>query len=480
MTAWGTPEKPYGWMTSEEFDALLDQPLPECLRLDDEPKLQRAVGKVRASDPVERMQALAVNIAKAGGLDGHIVQALREDPAVRRLKREQGEDSYQAEVNFLLHRVHVTLNAEFRESRETFKSDAYIRGTSEYREQVTRLQARRLAERDFQDHLDQLEGDVEEFETIDLAEVEPEDSPGMDPTGTAYDKGKVWIAGEPGGGKTLKVRWLLLVAHVREAGRTVAIYECEMGPRNTRAMLEALGATPEEISKFKYYQYLGGGVADLTRHGKTIARKMQRDGASVLMYDAVAPLMMEAGLDEDKAGQVRRFINRSADPIVEQGGLVYFIDHTGNNSETGHRPRGSSDKKAGTDMLITLSVPKGKSFAKGHSGEFVLTVRKDRYGEVGEGFKRRVRVECGDDGSIRLRPGNWTAPISDDDKEKLSAGSTLGAALMQLRERGPLNKQDLERLTGIKAKTLYTSLYHSANSDKPKVRQLDGGLWEAL
>lgn len=324
------------------------------------------------------------------------------------------------------------------------------------------------------------EGDPDLFQSIDWDEVTDEDEVTLDAAGLFYGQGKVLLAGDSESGKTWLAHWTLL-QHVRH-GRVVSVYELEMGDRQTKKRLHLLGATREELQRIKYYRV--PEMTSLIEQGSALNRAMLRDGSDVIMYDAVIPLVMESGLDNNSAVDIRRFINRSANAVTERGGLALFLDHT--NHDNKDRAAGSRDKKAAVDMQVMVSTLAKERFFKGHSGKMTLELTKDRYGLIGTGAKMAVRVVANADHTVELVPLGWSRGDPTDPAEARQSAeaateklTTLPACIAALKQHGPMTADALAEKIGKSKDAVRMALTRNADTKNPKVKQV-GDLWKTL
>lgn len=348
------------------------------------------------------------------------------------------------------------------------------------REKLQDLRALYQARKVFDAELMNEEGDPGLFQSIDWDEVTDEDEVTLDSAGLFYAQGKVLLAGDSESGKTWLAHWTLL-QHVRH-GRVCSIYELEMGDRQTKKRLQLLGATHEDLRRIKYYRV--PEMTSLIEQGSALNQAMLRDGSDVIMYDAVIPLVMESGLDNNSAVDIRRFINRSANAVTERGGLALFLDHT--NHDNKDRAAGSRDKKAAVDMLVMVSTAKNDRFFKGHSGKMTLELTKDRYGLIGTGARMAVRVVANADHTVELVPLGWgRSELSDPDELRKAAGtatdklSTLQKSVAALKQHGPMTTTDLAEKLGLDESVVRSALNRTVKTQHPKVRRA-GDLWKAV
>lgn len=206
-----------------------------------------------------------------------------------------------------------------------------------------------------------------------------------------YAGGIHTLAGQPGGGKTTVMAWLML-QHIRDGGNVMLLDE-ESGPEMVAEKFLDLGATAGELRSpgFSYVPFPGRGwnATDVAQLHERVASR--RPG--IIGWDSAAEFLSIAGQDENSAADVTRFWKRVLKPCArEYGAAVIAIDHTGKGAEHGGYGRGSGAKKAASDVQYMIETV--KPFNRTQDGILKLTTSpgKDRRGWLGAGYRIHVAV----------------------------------------------------------------------------------------
>jgi hypothetical protein len=199
-----------------------------------------------------------------------------------------------------------------------------------------------------------------------------------------------------------------------------------------------LGAKRADFRKISYYQSSDDPsyIVNLALHGRALDEVLYDNGEDMLTLDASNALMTTARLNENDAEDFRRFMLATLQPVANRNGLGILLDH---KTKDGASQRGTSDKPAAGDFSI--SVESKDRFSRGVSGTMLLTCEKDRNGAVETGSKMLIRVECGRDGSIRLKPGKWIGrgehDVNEQVKQGVSDAKTQALIKKFLKDNGP-------------------------------------------
>jgi hypothetical protein len=196
------------------------------------------------------------------------------------------------------------------------------------------------------------------------------------------------IAGPPDSGKTTLLDWwarkLLL------AGEPVMYLDEEAGPELTIEKLLALGLQPDDLAGLHYYPFQGRTWDESDLAGLRV--EIEDIKPVLLAADSLSALLAASDRDEDKARDVRRFIQRVLlEPAREYRHAAAYIDHVPKDERTSRYARGSGDKLAVVD--VAYKVEPIKAFHRGQSGLFALKVTKDRRGYLHRQFEVRVQVD---------------------------------------------------------------------------------------
>jgi len=336
---------------------------------------------------------------------------------------------------------------------------------------LSRLKASELARSELKTWMAEREGDDGAFERVDLLTAAEELKVPIGADGVFIDHGLAWLFGAAGAGKSLLAYWTLL-QRIR-AGQRVAVYEVEMGVARVKGLLRNLGATDAELSLLSYYSAPEDGtVADLVANGRALDRKLRKAGIGNLLYDAANPLLAAAGLNEDKAGDIRTFANTACKPITDRGGFVLVIDHSGHSEP--NRIRGSSDKPAAGDFIVGLLG--AQRFRRGVSGSFTLVCKKDRTGEV-DGMTMGVKVVAYADGSVELEPEGW---LDIGRAQPIRQGANTQQKIrLSIAETGrPATIPEIMAKTGLSRDAVRSALNRGATGGNPVFTEVRKGEWD--
>ena len=226
-----------------------------------------------------------------------------------------------------------------------------------------------------------------------------------------YAGGLHSISGPPDAGKTTVALWWLL-RHVR-AGHTVAFLDEEGGAELTAEKLIALGATPEEAERIRYFPF---PARTWNPYDVIVLRELLDDfKPGIVLWDSSAAFLSRAGLDENSAADVTRFWSQVLTPIArEHGAAVLVVDHDVKNAEPSRFARGSGAKLAACDVAFKVSIV--QAFDRATNGVLHMQVTKDRRGwlhrfwEIGVNTGNGMRLaftETGEDGlaePVKLSP----------------------------------------------------------------------------
>jgi len=254
------------------------------------------------------------------------------------------------------------------------------------------------------------------------------------------------------------------------AGELFGVYEQEMGPVRFRRLLNDLGATAEEIARFRYYSDMMRPV-DLVRNGRALCERAWSDGCRTLAYDSLISMLAVSGLDENNPVQVRSWFDAAARPMALLGGAAIVADHSG-LSDTG-RARGTSDKDRAVDFVAVMRVVNGRVGKRGVSGEYELHCTKDRDSRF-IGDTMSLIHEAHPDGTFTYHPAGW-----EDELEG------LGDAMTQARIRGrmadlgrPVGPRELADDLGMTYEQVRSALRRGATGDDATFAKVSGGKYE--
>lgn len=190
--------------------------------------------------------------------------------------------------------------------------------------------------------------------------------------GLIYRRKRHSISGPPEAAKTLTALVLALEACRRDNVR-VGFVDFESGPAETRRLLEDLGATPDEISAFRYIE------AEGPPDENDLQRCFIAEGVELVIIDAAAGAYAVSGLDEMKRADIEAFANLWIDPLWRQGIANVLVDHVVKKAdERGKFAIGGERKLGGVDVHLGLSAV--KQLHRGGDGLIRIATLKDRPG----------------------------------------------------------------------------------------------------
>ncbi len=182
------------------------------------------------------------------------------------------------------------------------------------------------------------------------------------------------INAEPGEGKTITA--LYAAREVIRKGLPVLCFDAENGPGPIAERLADMGATPEELDEFLHY-YSSPEISLGADALEDLRATVEEVRPALVVFDSLADYLALAGLEENAAGDVTRWILAVAQPLKEAGAAVLLLDHVAKSADNrGRYARGSGAKLAKCDVVWSLSQT--LPFDRERVGEIRLTLRKDR------------------------------------------------------------------------------------------------------
>lgn len=239
------------------------------------------------------------------------------------------------------------------------------------------------------------------------------------------------IYGEPGSGKTL----VDLAWHVDLANNGIhsVFVDEESGETLMGRRLAAMGADPKTIDEyFHYYPFVGIQPAD----ADALVDYVQQVGARLVSFDSLADMLSLAGIEENAAGEVTKWMVAVAVRIARQtNASVVLIDHNAKDTTNVAYSRGSGAKKAKADGAWW--VEKTADFDEKKMGKVLFHRKKNRPGFLPE----VVHYDAGGkDGRLvieRAQPGANRPSIADPKVlsalEMLDARGESGAPIGDIR-----------------------------------------------
>lgn len=242
------------------------------------------------------------------------------------------------------------------------------------------------------------------------------------------------LSSEPGDGKTLCALWAAL--EVGRQDRPVLYLDAENGPALIAERLEELGAEPDGLDEWFHYH----PAPEISLDADSLAAlraTIENVRPALAVFDSLPDFLALAGLDENSAGDVTRWILKVPQLIKDAGCAVLLLDHVTKSVEgRGRYARGSGAKLAKMDVAWSLS--RTMPFDRERVGEITLSLRKDR--EAYLPTRQKFSVGGGEAGLVFARStGTIEEPGADGltDKQRqildfLEGRSASGAAWREL------------------------------------------------
>jgi hypothetical protein len=226
---------------------------------------------------------------------------------------------------------------------------------------------------------------VDSWQPINLNTLpqEPPIRPDLGGVGIVYPGKRHVFSGPPESAKTLAA-YAIAIAIIRTGG-TVALIDFEMGSYDTRARLQELGATTDEISSVHYLE--PHEPATEPRIATIAALKPQ-----LVIIDAAAGAYDIQGLDDNKRGDVEHLSRLYVNVFWRAGIATIFIDHVVKNTETrGRFVIGSERKLGGADVHLGFDTI--TPISRGTAGHYKIVTHKDRGGWLKRGTLAELHLE---------------------------------------------------------------------------------------
>lgn len=230
------------------------------------------------------------------------------------------------------------------------------------------------------------------------------------------------VSGHRASGKT----WLVATWAAQElrAGNHVIWVDFERQSRLLTQKLKAL-KVPAHVIREQVH-YVGGVIPPTERLVSDIKRyTFEGKGRVLVVVDAFRGLqgIVSPGTSANDGDAVEAVYLSVLNPVAakDAGGTVVVIDHLSKNGDRG--TFGSERKESAADYVI--QVEQAEPFARRKSGYSILTVTKDRYGEIEQGTV----------------PGYLWVP-GDDTKKKSDTGIDNYPVIPELRAWSPVLEAD--------------------------------------
>lgn len=248
------------------------------------------------------------------------------------------------------------------------------------------------------------------------------------------------LNGEPGVGKTILA--LHAALDVVRQGKPVLYLDAENGPNLIGERLEEMGAEPAALDEhFHYYQ---SDESTLDREALAdLMATVEEVEPALVVFDSLPDFLALAGLNENDAGDVTRWMLSVAQPIKDAGASVLLLDHLVKSPEgAGRYARGSGAKLSKVDVAwgVKLEMP----FDRESVGEVKLVRRKDREGWLPERTKfaiggdgRRLIVRPSEGVIEQASPADGLTPSQGRAYEAIKASGDCGTTWKLLSQEIP-------------------------------------------
>jgi hypothetical protein len=183
--------------------------------------------------------------------------------------------------------------------------------------------------------------------------------------------------GPPESGKS----WAAILSAVSEiaSGRPVMWIDLEQGPRKVIRDLIIAGLDKQQIADGLRYI----PVDRPPRAGELhkLAQAFAADGGQLVVIDSIGEMIERLGFDPMK--QARGAMHLVCDPLLAVGLTIVGIDHVvKDETSRGNYAHGDQGKTAKTTVTVGFDIV--EPFGIGRLGHATLSVRKDRWGDMGD------------------------------------------------------------------------------------------------
>lgn len=140
-----------------------------------------------------------------------------------------------------------------------------------------------------------------------------------------YADSVVWLVGKPGDGKTLMA--LYLIKQVLERGKVAVLFDEESGGKRIARRLIPFGLTPDELSRFYYYNIPGVDFRSTSACVNLREQLVEQLGADLVVFDSTADIITNSGYDENSNKETTQLYNELMLPLKQAGCAVLALDH---------------------------------------------------------------------------------------------------------------------------------------------------------
>jgi len=275
--------------------------------------------------------------------------------------------------------------------------------------------------------------------------------------GLIYAGQRHMLSGPPESTKTLVAAIISLTA--QRQGELVAHIDLEMGAHRTRALLEDLGATHDELRELQYTEPAGPPSPRDIEY-------VIGNGLSLAVIDAAAGAYGVSGLDDHARKDVEQFAQKWIEPLYRGEVATLLIDHVTKSTDTRGKWAIGSERKAGqVDVHLGLEVV-GKQLTRGGSTLVKVRVHKDRSGWLPRPYA--AQLELRSDPDTHRITWEWRTPDQDETGDTWRpTGLMQKVSQFLARQTEPVSRNTVERSIGGTAQYVrrrWTSSCSSATS----------------
>jgi AAA domain len=210
------------------------------------------------------------------------------------------------------------------------------------------------------------------------------------------------LAGAPESGKS--TFGVFFCNRVIEANQHAMFLDYENRAESFADRAAALGMRADKAAKYLHYYDCGQRVWD-DADVDWLHRQVRRYRPSLIVMDSLVDFLSSAGISEQSADGVIRFMGRVVAPMASKyGSACLIIDHLAKNSKTDDaHARGTSAKLGFYDVALRLERD-GEGFDRTRGARVNLLIRKDRRGHLRQaGFHEHWQIDV-EAGRISLTP----------------------------------------------------------------------------
>ena len=212
------------------------------------------------------------------------------------------------------------------------------------------------------------------------------------------------LHGEPEHGKTWIALWA--VRELARSGRRILVIDEETGKNRMAEKLQTMGFTEGEVNMIRYFGFRMADFHNFDDLAQRIAHEVDDYEPALVVFDSLADALMSAGMDENDAIDVTRWITTVCTYTSQRTGAAFLlIDHITKAADNTRYSRGSGAKLA--EMDVAWLCKQVFEFDRTRVGIVDLIRKKNRPGTL----KEAVRFSIGGyNGEFVCEPFNVNRP----------------------------------------------------------------------